>query len=114
MPENQQRFWSPWLQVSILPHERGTQLFGRFSPRPAVWTAFALSYLFLACVAFFSCMFGLSQLILRQHAWGFWIALGATLVFTVMWWASQVGQRLADQQMHALRETFDRVIGAAD
>lgn len=110
MPEKDQRFWSPWLQVSILPHDDGTQLFGRFSPRPAVWTAFALSYLFLACVAFFSCMFGMAQLILRQHAWGFWIALGASVIFIVMWWASQLGQRLADEQMHTLRQTFDQAI----
>ncbi len=110
MPNHQQRFWSPWLQVSVIPTQAGTQLFGRFSPRPAVWTAFALSYLFLCCVIFFSSMIGLAQLMLRYHAWGFWISGIALVVVGILWWISQTGKRLAEAQMRSLRESFDAAL----
>jgi hypothetical protein len=111
-PVNEQRFWSPWLQLSVLPHAGRTQLFGRFSPRPAVWTAFALSYLFLTCVAFFGCMLGLAQLMIRTHAWGFWPTLGAGGLILILWWVSQTGKRLADQQMGTLRDAVENAVHA--
>lgn len=106
----QQRFWSPWLQLSILPHEGKTQLFGRFSPKPAVWTAFALSYLFLSCVMFFGCMLGLAQVMVRTHAWGFWASAGAVVLTSILWWVSQTGKRLADAQMQVIRAHLQRAL----
>lgn len=110
VPEKQQRFYSPWLQVSIHPREQGTHLFGRFGPRPAVWSAFLLSYLFCACVGFFSLMWALSQMVLGGRPWAGWITLGAVTVAGLLWWASQIGKRLADEQMATLRRAFDQAV----
>jgi hypothetical protein len=109
-PEAEQRFFSPWLQLVISRTETGTQLFGRFSPRPAVWTAYTLSYLFLACVAFFSLMLAVSQWLTGLSAWAFWITLGALLAAGIMWWIAQVGQRLAREQMQTLRTQVDAAL----
>jgi hypothetical protein len=109
-PTNKQRFWSPWLQLSVLPLGDKTQLFGRFSPKPAVWTAFALSYLFLACVMFFGCMLGLAQVMVKTHAWGFWTTAGAAVLTMILWWISQTGKRLADEQMRAIRAHLESAL----
>lgn len=106
----EQRFWSPWLQLSVLPHESKTQLFGRFSPKPAVWTAFALSYLFLACVMFFGCMLGLAQMMVKTHTWGFWTSAAAAALTVLLWWVSQTGKRLALEQMQNLRVILDTAL----
>lgn len=110
VPEEQQRFFSPWLQVSIHPRGSGTHLFGRFGPRPALWSAFLLSYLFCGCVGFFSLMWALSQLMLGGVPWAGWITLGAVIAAGLLWWASQVGKRLAEEQMAALRRAFEEAV----
>lgn len=110
-PEDRQQFFSPWLQVSIQPQPDGsTQLFGRFGPRPAVWTAFAFSYLFFGCVMFFAAMGGLAQLTIGVTPWALWITLAAAAVCGGLFWASQVGQRLARGQMAGLREAVDAAL----
>ncbi len=101
--EKEQRFWSPWLQISISPNETGTHVFGRFSPRPALWTAFALSYLFLACVTFFSLVGAVSQMMVRQSPWLFYVTLSSSILMLLLWLVSQTGKHLADKQMIRLR-----------
>jgi hypothetical protein len=108
--ENEQKLFSPWLHLSINRTETGTQLFGRFSPRPAVWTAFAMAYLFLACVMFFSAMVGVSMTMLNQPAWPLWITGGAAALLAGLYVASQTGQRLAARQMEGIRGVIDQAI----
>lgn len=112
VPPERQRFWSPWLQLSINPTESGTQLFGRFSPKPEVWTAFALSYLFLGCVVFFSAMFGLAQRMLGQGGWSLSVTALAGVLLMVLFLASQIGKGLARQQMAELRDVLDAALHA--
>lgn len=108
LPEEQQRLWSPWLQLCINASDKGTHLFGRFSPRPAVWTAVALSYLFLFCILFFSSMAGIAQVLVKQSPWMFWITSCAALTMVILWAVAQAGKALANDQMHTLRDAVSR------
>jgi TM2 domain-containing membrane protein YozV len=110
-PAARQRLFSPWLQLSIRPSGGGTELFGRFSPRPDVWTAFAMSYLLLACVTFFAAVFGVSQLLVKQPAWGLWTAAATGATLGILWLCSVIGQRLAAGQMGEIREAVERAAG---
>lgn len=106
------RIWSPWLHLDIRPHADGTELFGRFSPHPSLWTAYALTYLALATVAFLSTMFALSQLMMNARPTAAWGVLACAVVAVLMWWASQVGQRLAAAEMQTLRNAVDHAVEA--
>lgn len=104
VPVGERHFWSPWLSLDL--SEAGpsaTQLFGRFSPHPSVWTAFAFGYLGLGVVAFFSAVFGACQLLLDGPCWAFWGVGIAAAVMLAMVLSARGGQRLAAEQMQRLR-----------
>ena len=100
--ESDRHFWSPWLHLDIRQMESAREVFGRFSPHPSIWTGFMFAYLAMAVLTFFSAVLGTSQLIAGQTAWGFWLILIWILVCIALWIASQIGQRLATQQMEFL------------
>ena len=113
MVESQRHFWSPWLMLDVQPSRVGTQLCGRFSPHPSVWTGFAFAYLVLAVVGCFSLIFAGAMHLSGGRPWA---AIGAPLCAAValgLWWASQLGQRLAAGQMLVLRSCVDGGVRAA-
>lgn len=106
-------FWSPWLELEVTDagDGRNTELRGRFTPHPSIWTGFAFSYLALIVLALFAGVWGLSQWMIDQRPTALWAALGCCVVMGLLWWSAQVGQRLAREQMEALREAVDGVVG---
>ena len=98
-------FWSPWLMLDVQAEDGATHLFGRFSPHPSVWTGFAFCYLTLTAIGFFALIFAwASQLSGSGNSWlGLLAPLCAAIAFA-LWWASQVGQRLARAEMVRLRD----------
>lgn len=112
MDESVRHFWSPWLTLDVAAEDGETHVFGRFSPHPSVWTGFAFCYLTLTVIGFFSLIFVAA---LRMsgggQAWVGVIAPLCALVALALWWASQVGQRLAHAQMMTLRDCVDAALG---
>ncbi len=101
-------FWSPWLMLDIAQHDGGTHLHGRFSPHPSVWTGYAFCYLTLTAIGFFSLIFAwASQLSGSGRPSVGLIAPVCALIAFAMWWVSQVGQRLARDEMVLLRACVD-------
>jgi hypothetical protein len=49
-------------------------------------------------------------MVLGGRPWAGWITLGAVTVAGLLWWASQIGKRLADEQMATLRRAFDQAV----
>ena len=115
MDEEVRHFWSPWLMLDIQAEADTTHLFGRFSPHPSVWTGFAFCYLTLGVIGFFSLIFAAAlQLSGGGHAWAGLIAPLCALICLCLWWASQIGQRLAYAQMLDLRACVDIALHARD
>ena len=110
VPATQQRFWSPWLTIELTPRGDGTHLFARFSPHPSVWTGFWFGYLALGLVLLFALVFTAALAMTGGSLWSLWIAGGATLAMAAMWWASRIGQRLAQEQMATLRAELERAL----
>jgi len=114
VPVAEQHFWSPWLTVELSPRGDATHVHARFSPHPSVWTGFAFGYLTLGLVLAVSLVIAGSAALLPNsgQSWALWVASGAALVMAGMWWASQLGQRLARTQMETLRHELDHAIDA--
>jgi len=107
VPRAERHFWSPWLHVDLRPVEgdaNATDVFARFSPAPSIWTAFMLTYIALATIALFSAVWAFAQATLGKEMTALWVVGGAILVAGVMFWSARVGQRLAREQMHRLRD----------
>ncbi len=110
-PEAQRHFWSPWLALDLASRDDGgTRLFGRFSPHPAVWTAWAFSYLGLGVVAFFSAVFGTCQCLLESPATALWGVASCAVVATALFVSSRMGQRLAREQMRRLGDVVSAAV----
>lgn len=110
VPDDQQHFWSPWLNVEVQPHGEGASLTGRFSPHPSVWTGFAFSYLALVMVLCLSLSFAVALHLSGSAPWTLGISAGALVVMAILWGASQVGQRWAHDQMRTLRAALDTAL----
>jgi len=106
--EGEIHFWSPHLDVSLLDNEDGTtQLFGRFAPRPQVWTGFVAAQ----AVCWFLCigalMWGSSEAMLGKASVGWWLAALFALLGGVVYLTAYVGQSLGQEQMFGLRSFLD-------
>jgi hypothetical protein len=107
----ERRFWSPWLHLEVYRQSVGAQVFGRFSPHPSVWAAYLLGYLLLGTVTFLASMFGAAQALSVGRPTALWALPFTGTVALLMWWSSQVGQRLARDEMADLRARVDAAIG---
>lgn len=114
VPAAARHFWSPWLTIDMTPRDGNAHLFARFSPHPSVWTAFVFGYLGLGSITAVALAIAASGLMVRgvDLSWALWVAGACSVGMAVMWWVSQLGQRIAGTQMAALAAELDRAIDA--
>ncbi|TWU41253.1 hypothetical protein Q31b_26920 [Novipirellula aureliae] len=106
----EKRFWSPHLSVTLSDTEQGSQLYGRFSPRPEIWTFFMFIYFFMACLIFGGGVLGYCQWFMEQTPWALVLIPVSFIVIALLHLASLVGQSLSHDQMEALRRQLDQSI----
>lgn len=102
IPPASRHFWSPWLNIEVHEQGTGSMVQGRFSPNPSVWTAFMLTYIALATLIFFAAMFGVAQWMMDKPPGALKLIPLLVVIAVAMYWASLVGQKLAQAQMHEL------------
>lgn len=110
LPEARRHTWSPWLHLDcneVAGEPRATELFGRFSPAPSLWTGVMLTYLALATVAAGGGLFGYSQWLVGESPWGLWLVAGALVAAFLILLSSRAGQTLARAQMSELVEAVE-------
>lgn len=110
--DSKRHFWSPWLHVEVRELDSQKELFCRFSPHPSIWTAFMFTYLSLGVLTFFSAVMGVSQQIAQEAGWAWWLIPVWLVIGLSFWIASQVGQRLANEQMHVLKAFVEATLKA--
>ncbi|KAA0216455.1 MAG: hypothetical protein DYG94_04720 [Leptolyngbya sp. PLA3] len=108
----ERRFWSPWLNIEIEPRPDNTSiLHARFSPHPNIWTMVALSYIAMAVVIMIGGCFALSQWWIKQPPTALWSFPFALLVSAALFIASQIGQKLASDEMDMLDRLMHETAG---
>ena len=96
-----QHYWSPQLNLELLPEEERTLIKGRYEPHPNVWTLFVLCYLALGIMALFVGIIGFSRRSLDMPATILWILPALAVCALLLYLVSQLGQKLGAE------ETFD-------
>ncbi len=109
----QRRFWSPHLSIQVSPLESGSQLFGRFSPRPEIWTMFMAIYGVVFILMFAGAIYGYVQWMLGDAPWGIVLLPVGGTVIGGLHAASLVGQNLSADQMRLLRDRLDQALELA-
>lgn len=110
MVESERHFWSPWLHLDLRHDDESTTLHGRFSPHPSIWTALVFGYLVLAVIAFFGAVVGYSQWLSGEAPWGCLVIPIVAVLALLVWGISQVGQRLAHDEMVELKRCVENAV----
>lgn len=115
----ERRLWSPHLSVQLMadqlnsmdnPMDKGSTLFGRFSPRPEVWTLVMVFYFAAVFVAIGAAIYGCVQAMLGESPWALLAIPVCAAGIVGLHLLSLAGQRLSADQMQQLRERLDRVV----
>ncbi|MCA9240066.1 MAG: hypothetical protein KDA37_07700 [Planctomycetales bacterium] len=110
---SEKRFWSPHLSVQLSEADAGAEVFGRYSPRPEIWTMVMAIYFAAAFCIITAALFGYAQWSLGMRPWALVaIPIGASVIVGLHA-ASLIGQRLSADQMRLLRSRFDRAMELA-
>jgi hypothetical protein len=115
MPEADEHFWSPVLQLSVYPDEG--RITGRFGPKPHVWTMFMAIYGVLGLLGTAGLMYGFSRFMLSGMTGGAWwmVAFPAALALIgFVYGAAFIGQGLGSEQMYTLHRFVDEAIERAE
>ena len=104
--EEQRHYWSPVLNIDAESCEEGTLLRGHFGPHPNVWTMFLALYASVIFSAIFACMYGFAQLMTDETPWAFASIPIALVLVGLIYTIALLGQNLAQEQMHQLRDFF--------
>lgn len=117
IPPDRRHFWSPWLNIEVEEHtldhaDTSASVRGRFSPNPSVWTGFMLAYISLATCIFFASMFAIAQWMMDKPPSSLKLIPIFIIAAGLMYWASLMGQRLAQEQMHELYDASMNALAA--
>jgi hypothetical protein len=115
VPPPKRRFWTPYLDLTIEdldpqtsgPDPIGSKLWGTFSPRPEIWTAFVFAIGTLVVVSIFASVFGIAQLVLAQPPFALLVPVAAFVLAVLTYVSALVGQGLSIAEMYRLRSFVD-------
>jgi len=111
--EADRRIWSPQLSIQIEGRDDGSVLRGRFSPRPDLWTFIMFVYFFVSFLMLFGAALGYVQWTMDDRPWGLWAVPVGVVIIAGLHGASQIGQRLGQEQMRQLRSRLDDLVQRA-
>ncbi len=114
LPAGEHRLWSPHLSFYLLERDGHCYLFGRFAPRPDVWTTVWIVYLAMIFAAFFGTIIAYTQWSVGTNAWGIWIVLASLAVIAGLYGTATVGQQWSSDQMQQLKEELLTHLACAD
>lgn len=107
---DERHLWSPWLSIEIHEHDAGALVQGRFSPAPALWTGVMLTWIAITTLSFFALMIALAQYLTKSAPTALWALIPLSLLALALYASSQLGQRLAQDQMHLLYDTLTQTL----
>lgn len=110
MQDEDRRFWSPTLDLSLDEVPEGTVLRGRFGPHPNVWTMFIFIYAALGLLSLLAAIYGMAQLTLDRPPWALAASAGLAALIGFVYGAAFIGEGLGSQQMTQISIFLDRTI----
>jgi hypothetical protein len=123
IPEARRRFWTPCLELTIEDCSAAgkttgdgarTRLWGTFSPRAEIWTAFVFAIGTLVIVSVFTGVYGLAQLVLGRPPVALLVPVGAVLAALLLYLSALVGQGMSISEMYRLRAFVDDCLREAE
>lgn len=99
--------FSPWVSLSVYPHDGGARLRGVFGPHPHLWTMFVFIYASWSVIFVAGLIYGYAQWVTKADPAEMWVSLSVALAAAVFQGAScavdLVGRGRSRPQMDAMR-----------
>jgi hypothetical protein len=124
IPEEIHHYWSPELQLEIIEnymkddeyadHQQNTIIRGFIGPKSTVWTMFMFFYIAFGALTLLGIVLGSSQQMLDMEANGYWYAILGGLGLVTTFIASQIGQKLGDEQTRLFLKLIEKACHNCD
>ena len=111
VPEEEQHYWSPQLQISLDADDGQTCLAGIYGPNTNMWASFLYGYLIVGSVGLFSGLLGACQLCIGDSPWGLWIFGAMVAAAAALYLSAQMGQKLGARQTFELHQIVEAAVG---
>lgn len=112
IPEDERRFWSPRLNLSLEPGTDGrTVVHGIYGPNASFWSFYLYAGLIVGSLALFSCILGFCQKTLGMTPWGLWVFGITSATGLGLYLMAQIGQKLGAQQTFRLHQAYESALG---
>jgi hypothetical protein len=114
IPENERKFWSPRLTLSLEANPNGgTLVHGIYGPNAEFWSFYLYTGLIITSIALFSGILGVCQHSLGMNAWGLWVFSGSLGIALGLYLMAKVGQKLAAHQTFRLHQAYEAALGTS-
>lgn len=118
IPDEIIHYWSPELQLEVsenplkddeyTEHKEKTVIRGFVGPKSTVWTMFMFLYIAFGALLLGGVIYGSSQQMLDQEGTGYWFALLGGIGFLLTFIASQIGQKMGEEQTTIFLNLIER------
>lgn len=110
LPKEEQKFWTPELNLDFEPDGEGTYLRGLCGPRPSVWLMFVFFYFVLGSAIVIIFIIGYSQKNLGLSAGILWLLPILFGMIIAIYLTARAGQKLSRNDMVKLREFLAKTL----
>ena len=117
MAAGEQHFWSPELSLDVTDNHlqdlyaeaegKASMIRGFVGPKSNVWTLFMFLYIAFGMAFMFAGMWGGSEWMLDKPTNGFYYAGGALIALILTFIATQIGQKIGEEQTEMLLKITD-------
>jgi hypothetical protein len=111
IPEEDQHYWSPQLNLTIEEEDDHTLVRGLYGPAPSVWTMFAFGYFGLGVAFVVTGIAAYSYHMLEIESKLAYLLPIYLIAALVLYLVAQFGQKLGAEQTYALHHFYEDTIG---
>lgn len=110
-PAHKHRLWTPYMEISLEENLQDNSTLVRvlLTPVSPIWTLIAFLLIVTSTSIFISLMLGVSQLMIEQEPWGFYVAGLCTVFLLLLYLIARQGRVLARKEMPELKKFADQV-----
>jgi len=113
IPEEDQKYWSPEMHVTVETLEEGSLVRGVIGPKPKIWTMYMFFYSAVVVMFFLGAAMGVSQWMLKMDAPWLWSMPVCVVLYLLVIAAAKYGQYKSQEQMKSILDFLDSAVDKA-
>lgn len=110
-PMTARRSWTPEMSVDVEDQDGVTIVRCLIGPAPNIWMMFVGGYIFWSFFAIVGITLGVSQQVVKETPWGYWLLVPALIGSVIMFGMVQEGKRRSHHEMRELKTFVDEALG---